>query len=154
MEWLRQASWKEKHSSVKSEDGLFLYICLSNLYKCSNSWLQSDFLSIFLIPLHLDLPITFISSHNSFESYTWRAEIVLLELLSHLEHTSKFLSCNLSCAITIHGHFLINAARGVVVSYLMQSGWLLYTSFFILLVFHAKSAFLHFWCFNFMRLIN
>ena len=102
------------------------------------------FFLFFHIPLPLDLPYTFISSHNSSESYTWMAKIVLLELLSHPEHTSKLLSCNLSCATIIHSYFLINAARGVVVSYLMWNRWLLYTSFFILLVFHAKSAFLHF----------
>ena len=28
-----------------------------------------------------------------------------LGLLSHPEHTSKFLPCNLSCATTVHGHF-------------------------------------------------
>ena len=41
------------------------------------------------LSLHLDLPFAFISSYNSSESYTWRAKIILLELLFHLEHTSK-----------------------------------------------------------------
>jgi len=47
------------------------------------------FSSFFLLPLHLDLPFPFISSHKSSEPYTWRVEIVLLGLLSHLEHTGK-----------------------------------------------------------------
>ena len=45
-----------------------------------------------------------------------------LGLLSHPEHTGKLLPCNLSCATTIHGHFLINAAKEVVVLLLMQRG--------------------------------
>ena len=44
-------------------------------------------------------------------------------------------------ATTVHGHFLINTAREVVVLYLMQRGWLLCPSFFILLVFRAQSIF-------------
>ena len=34
--------------------------------------------------------IAFISNYNLSESYIWRAEIALLELLSHPKHTNKF----------------------------------------------------------------
>ena len=95
-------------------------------------------------PPNMDLPFPFISRHKPSQSYTWRAEIAFLGLLSHQEHTSKLLPCNLSCATTVHGHFLINAARGVVVLYLMQRGWLLHPSFFIILVFRSKFAFFPF----------
>ena len=47
------------------------------------------FFLFFFLPLHLDLPLTFISSYNLSGSYTWRVEIVLLELWSPPEHTSK-----------------------------------------------------------------
>ena len=49
-------------------------------------------------------------------------EIAFLGLLSHLEHIGKLLPYNLSCATTIHGHFLINAAREVVVLHLIWRG--------------------------------
>ena len=44
----------------------------------------------FILTLHLDLPLAFISTYNLSESYTWRAEIALPKLWSHPEHTSKF----------------------------------------------------------------
>ena len=39
--------------------------------------------------------------------------------LSHPEHISKHLPCNLSCATTIYGHFLIKEARGMGVLHLI-----------------------------------
>ena len=69
---------------------IYIYIYLLDFYKYSSSWLENDLLPCFFLPLYLNLPFTFISSHNSSTSYTWRVEIVLLKLLSHTEHTSKF----------------------------------------------------------------
>ena len=68
---------------------MFLSIYLSQT--CTNIQVIGYRMVFFLVffPLHLDLPFPFISSHKSSESYTWRAKIVLLGLLSHLEHTSK-----------------------------------------------------------------
>ena len=67
-----------------------MYVCISlRLVQIFKFLVTEWFSSLFLIPLHLDLPFPFISNHKSSESYTWRAEIVLLGLLSHPEHTSK-----------------------------------------------------------------
>ena len=61
---------------------------------------------------------------------------------------------NVSCATIVYGHFLINAARVVVVLHLMRRECLLYLSFFIFLVFHAKSVFFPFWRFSLCPLYN
>ena len=104
---------KKKVSSIRPEECLFyICVCLSRLYKYLSSWLQS--------------PLFFIFKNKSSSSYTWRAEITFLGLLSHPEHTSKLLPCNLGCATTVYGHFLINGTRGVVVLYLMRRRWLLH----------------------------
>ena len=133
---------KKKGSSVRLEECLF-YICvllsLFNKYLCS--LLPSFSLSFFINPLHKDLHFPFIFTHRLSQSYTWRVEIVFPSFLSHSEHTSKLLPCNLSCATTIHSHFLINVDKGVVVLYLMWRGQLLHHSPFIFLVTYVKSTF-------------
>ena len=43
--------------------------------------------------------------------------------------------------LAVHGHFVINATKGVVVLYLMRREWFLHPSPFILLVFCVESAF-------------
>ena len=69
---------------------VYIYVCISlRLVQIFKFLVTEWFSSLFLIPLHLDLPFPFISNHKSSESYTWRAEIVLLGLLSPPEHTSK-----------------------------------------------------------------
>ena len=132
---------KIKGSSVRPEDGqLYIWVFLF-------SWLQSSSPFFF----HKDPHFSFIFTYRLSQSYTWRAEIVFLRLLFHPEHTSKLLLYNLSCATTVHGHFLINVARGVVVLYLMWRGWFLHPSPFILLVTRAKSTFFPLCYFNFMH---
>ena len=118
---------KKKVSSIRPEECLFyICVCLSRLYKYLSSWLQSPLFFIFSDLPYMDLNFSFIFKNKSSSSYTWRAEITFLGLLSHPEHTSKLLPCNLSCATTVYGHFLINATRGVVVLYLMRRRWLLH----------------------------
>ena len=96
---------------------MYVFLTYTNVSVLGYKGLSFPF---FFLPFsHVDLPFPFISKHKSSQSYTWRAEIAFLGLLSHLEHTSKFLPYNFSCAITIRGHFLINVARGVVVLYLI-----------------------------------
>ena len=73
---------------------IYMYVCMYvrislRLVQIFKFLVTEWFSSLFLIPLHLDLSFPFISNHKSSESYTWRAEIVLLGLLSHPEHTSK-----------------------------------------------------------------
>ena len=68
---------------------MYLSLSLLDFYKYSSSWLHNGFLPWFFLLLHMDLPFPFISSHKSSKSYTWKAEIVLLGLLSHMEHASK-----------------------------------------------------------------
>ena len=48
--------------------------------------------------------------------------MAFLGLLSHPEQRGKLLPCNLSCATTVHGHFLINVTKEVVVLHLMRRG--------------------------------
>ena len=102
-------NYEEKGILGPTRGRSFIYMVLLSLLYESFS---SHFLSI---PYHKDLHFPFIFTQRVYSSYTWRVEIAFLGLLSHPEHTSKFLPCNLSCATTVHGHFLINAARGVVV---------------------------------------
>ena len=131
----RPTNYEKRGSSIRPEECLF-YICvfLSHSHKHFSSWLQS--LSSFLfLDLHIWILMFLLYLNKSSLSYTWRAEIAFVGLLSHPEHTSKFLPCNLSCATTVHDHFLINAAREVVVLYLMRRGWLLHPSSFIVPVF-------------------
>ena len=92
----------------------------------------------------------FIFTHRLSSCYTWRVQIAFLGLLSHPEHTGKLLPYSLSCATIVHGHFLINAVREVVVLHLMWRGWLPLPSLLTLLVIHAKSALVLLWYFNLM----
>ena len=66
--------------------------------------------------------------------------MAFLGLLSHPEQRGKLLPCNLSCATTVHGHFLINVTKEVVVLHLMRRGWLPLPSLLTFLVIHAKFA--------------
>ena len=131
---------------------MYVFLTYTNVSVLGYKVLSFPLLFFFSPFPHMDLPFPFISKHKTSQSYTWRAEITFLGLLSHPEHTSKLLPCNFSCVTTVHGHFLINATKGVVVLYLLRRGWLLHPSSFILLVFRAKSVFFTFWCFNFMCL--
>ena len=130
------------------------YICvfLSPLNKYVSSWLPSSPFLFFSLSMHKDLHFSYIFTHRLSWFYTWRAEIAFPGLLSHSEHTSKLLPCNLSYATNVHGHFFINVAKGVVILYLMWRGWLLHPSPFILLVTYAKFALFPLRYFNFMHL--
>ena len=68
---------------------IFLIIASSCRQRYNQDCQIDSFLSFFSPPLLLDLPLTFIFSYNLSRSYTWRAEIALLKLSSHPEHTSK-----------------------------------------------------------------
>ena len=130
------------------------YMCVSFSLEqiCQLLVTKSSSLSLSLsLSLSYGSSFPFIFTHRLSQSYTWRAEIVFLRLLFHPEHTSKLLLYNLSCATTVHGHFLINVARGVVVLYLIWRGWFLHPSLFILLVTRAKSTFFPLCYFNFMH---
>ena len=126
-------------------------ICQLLVTKSSFFSLSLSFFFFSLYPFSYGSSFPFIFTHRLSQPYTWRAEIVFLRLLFHSEHTSKLLLYNLSCATTVHGRFLINAARGVVVLYLMWRGWFLHPSPFILLVTRAKSTFFPLCYFNFMH---
>ena len=104
-------NYEEKGILGPTQGRSFIYMVLLSLFH------QSLF---FRIPFHKDLHFPFIFTPRLSSSYTWRVEIAFLELLSHPKHTGKLLPCNLSCATTIQDHFLINAARGVVVLHLMR----------------------------------
>ena len=68
---------------------LSLSFSLLYFYKYSSSGLHNGFFPCFFLLLCMDLPFPLISSHKSSKSYTWKAEIVLLGLLSHMEHGNK-----------------------------------------------------------------
>ena len=91
-------------------------------------------------PPSKDLHLPFIFTHRLSSRYIWRVEIAFLGLLSHPKHTGQLLSYNLSCITTVHGHFLINVAREVVVSHLMRRGQLPLPSLLTLLITCAKST--------------
>ena len=99
----------------QAREGSFVYISVTFLL------VTKFFLFLFFSGSpHKDLHLSFKFTHKLSYSYTWRAEIAFTRLQSHSEHTSKLLPCNLSCATTVHGNFLINVARGVVVLHLMR----------------------------------
>ena len=121
----------------QAREGSFVYISVTFLL-VTKFFL---FLFFFFGSPHKDLHLSFKYTQKLSQSYTWRAEIAFTGLLSHPEHTSKLLPCNLSCATTVHGNFLINVARGVVVLHLMRRRQLLHISPFVLLLTYAKSTF-------------
>ena len=99
-------NYEEKGILDPTRGRSFIYMVLFSLLHKSLSLFYFS-----LGPFSKDLHLPFIFTHKLSSSYTWRVKIVFLGLLSHPKHTGKLLPCNLSCVITIHGHFFINAAK-------------------------------------------
>ena len=111
---------------------LYINVFLSSLNKYFSSSLQSSFSSLFWGSPLIRIFIFLLYLHRDYLSPTPRR----LRL-----HSQDFCLIRNILATTVHGHFLINAAKGVIVLHLMQMGQLLHPSPFISLVTRAESTF-------------
>ena len=116
---LETLNYEEKGILDPTRGRSFIYmVLLFLLYKSLFFW----------IPLHKDLHFPFIFTQKLSSSYTWmrlssskcRMRLHFWDFRPIQNIYVKLLLCNLSCAITVHGYFLINAVRGVVILHLMR----------------------------------